>query len=195
MDEDTLDHLLAAAANPDIAKAFTAANLPKELQAVMSRPGVDPYVKRAAQRVVDRLRSWDTLSAAIQGADLPFMTAREVLRDLGSDESSFGVALHALVTHPDIAATIAEKESLVELRAWVGVACVLAAYAWADSVPNELCRSRTFGVMCVWQSVPRYREVLIIVTLISDSATDVTADSQPSHASAADDIPPRMYDG
>lgn len=163
MDEDTLDHLLVAAANPDIAKAFTAANLPKQLQAVASRPGVDPYVKQAAQRVVERLRSWDALSAAIQGADLPFMTTREVLRDLGSDESSFGVALHALVTHPDLAATIAEKESLVELRAWVGVACVLAAYAWADSVPNELCRSRAFGVLSVWQSVPRYREVLIIV--------------------------------
>lgn len=163
MDEDTLDHLLAAAANPDIAKAFTAANLPKELQAVASRPGVDPYVKRAAMRVVDRLRSWDVLSAVLQGADLPFVTMREVLRDLGSDESSFGVALHALVTHPDLAATIAEKEFLVELRAWVGVACVLAAYAWADSVPNELCRSRAFGVMGVWQSVPRYREVLIIV--------------------------------
>jgi len=163
MDEDTLDHLLAAVANPDIAKAFTAANLPKELQAVASRPGVDPYVKRAAMRVVDRLRSWDVLSAVLQGADLPFVTMREVLRDLGSDESSFGVALHALVTHPDLAATIAEKEFLVELRAWVGVACVLAAYAWADSVPNELCRSRAFGVMGVWQSVPRYCEVLIIV--------------------------------
>jgi hypothetical protein len=163
MDDDTLDHLLVAAANPDIAKAFTAANLPKELQAIASRPGVDPYLKRAAQRVIDRLCTWDTLSAAIQGADLSFITAREVLRDLGSDEASFGVALHALVTHPDLAATIVETEGLVELRAWVGVACVLAAYAWADSVPNELCRSRAFGIMRVWQSTPRYREVLTVI--------------------------------
>lgn len=163
MDEDTLDHLLVAAANPDIAKAFAAANLPKELQAVASRPGVDPYVKRAAQRVIDRLRSWDALSTAIQGANLSFVTAREVLRDLGSDEASFGVVLHSLVTHPDLVATIAETEGLVELRAWVGVACVLAAYAWADSVPNELCRSRAFGIMRLWQSTPRYREVLTII--------------------------------
>jgi hypothetical protein len=163
MDEDTLDHLLVAAANPDIARAFTAANLPKNLEAVASRPGVDPYVKRAAQRVIDRLRSWDALSAAIQGTDLSFIPLREALRDLGSDESSFGVALHALVTHPDLAATIAQTERLVELRAWVGVACVLAAYAWADSVPNELCRSRAFGIMRVWQSIPRYREVLTFV--------------------------------
>ncbi|KAF8461826.1 hypothetical protein DFH94DRAFT_788963 [Russula ochroleuca] len=160
MDEDTLDHLLVAAANPDIAKGFTAANLPKELEAVASRPGVDPYVKRAAQRVIDRLRGWDVLSAAIQAPHLSFVPAREVLRDLGGDEPSFGVALHAFITHPDLAVTIAEAEGLVELRAWVGVACVLAAYAWADSVPNELCRSRAFGIMRVWQNIPHYRETL-----------------------------------
>ncbi|KAI9464297.1 hypothetical protein F5148DRAFT_1210170 [Russula earlei] len=159
-DEDTLDHLLVAAANPDIAKEFTAANLPKELEAVASRQGVDSYVKRAAQRVIDRLRGWETLSAAIQNPDLLSIPVREILQDLGSDESSFGVTLHALVTHTDLAATIAEAEGLMELRAWVGVACVLAAYAWADSVPNELCRSRAFGILRVWQSSPSYRETL-----------------------------------
>ena len=160
MDDDTLDHLLVAAANPDIAKELTAANLSKELETVASRPGSDTYVKRTAQRVIDRLRGWEVLSAVIRAPDSSFIPAREVLRDLGSDEPSFGVALHAFVTHPDLAATIAEAEGLVELRAWVGIACVLAAYAWADSMPNELCRSRAFGIMRVWQSIPHYREVL-----------------------------------
>jgi hypothetical protein len=167
MDEDTLDLLLVAAANPDIAKEFTTANLSKELEAVASRPGVVPYVKRAAQRVIDRLHGWDVLSVAIRAPDSSFIPASEVLRDLGSDESSFGVVLHAFVTHPDLAATIAEAEGLVELRAWVGVACLLAAYAWADSVPNELCRSRAFGIMRVWQNIPHYREVLIHHSIIS----------------------------
>ena len=45
MGEDTLDHLLVVAANPDIAKDFAAANLSKELEAVPSRAGVVPYVK------------------------------------------------------------------------------------------------------------------------------------------------------
>lgn len=166
MDDDTLDHLLVAAANPDIAKEFAAANLSKELEAIASRPGVVPYVKRAAQRVIDRLRGWEVLSAAIRDPDSSFIPAREVLRDLGSDESSFGVALHAFVTHPDLAATVAEAEGLVELRAWVGVACLLAAYAWADSVPNELCRSRAFGIMRVWQNIPHYREVLTVHPIV-----------------------------
>ena len=136
MDNDTLDHLLVAAANPDIAKEFTTANLSKELEAIASRPGVVPYVKRAAQRVIDCLHSREVLSAVIRAPDSSFIPAREAPRDLGSDESSFGVALHAFVTHPDLATTVAELEGLVELRAWVGIACLLAAYAWADSVPN-----------------------------------------------------------
>ena len=71
------------------------------------------------------------------------------------------------VTHPDLATTISEAEGLVELRAWVGIACLLAEYAWADSVPNELCSSRAFGIMRVWQNIPHYREVLTRHSIIS----------------------------
>jgi hypothetical protein len=159
IEEDTLEHLLVAAANPDIAKKLTTADLPKELEALGRSPALDAHVKRTAQRVIDRLRGWDELLAAIWEPNASFAPARVVLRDLGGDEPSFGVALHAFVTHPDLVARISEAEELVELRAWVGVACVLAAYAWADSVPNELCRSRAFGIMRVWQSAPHYREV------------------------------------
>ena len=166
MEEDTLEHLLVAAANPDIAKKLTAAGLPKELEALGRSPGLDSSVKRAAQRVIVRLRGWDKLLAAIWEPNASFAPARVVLRDLGGDEPSFGVALHAFVTHPDLVARISETEELVELRAWVGVACVLAAYAWADSVPNELCRSRAFGIMRVWQSAPHYREVRLAVPLV-----------------------------
>ena len=166
MDEDTLEHLLVAAANPDIAKTLTAADLPKELEALGRSPGLDPYVKRTAQRLIDRLRGWGELLAAIWEPNASFAPARAVLRDLGGDEPSFGVALHAFVTHPDLVARISEAEELVELRAWVGVACVLAAYAWADSVPNELCRSRAFGIMRVWQGSPHYREVRLAVQLV-----------------------------
>jgi len=91
--------------------------------------------------VIDRLRGWDVLSAAIRDPDSSFIPAREVLRDLGSDESSLGVALCMRSSHPDLSATIAEAEGLVELRAWVGITCLLAAYPLADGVPNGLCHS------------------------------------------------------
>ena len=166
MEEDTLEHLLVASANPDIAKKLSAANLPKELEALGCSPGLDFHVKHLAQRVIDRLRGWDALLAAIWEPNASFAPARAVLRDLGGDEPSFGVALHAFITHPDLVARISETEELVELRAWVGVACVLAAYAWADSVPNELCRSRAFGIMRVWQGAPHYREVRLAIHLV-----------------------------
>ena len=75
---------------------------------------------------------------------------------------SFGVALHAFVTHPDLAVTIAKAEGLVGLCAWVGIACLLAAYAWVDSVPNELCRSPAFGIIRIWKKISHYHEVLTI---------------------------------
>jgi hypothetical protein len=92
MDEETLDHLLVAAENPDIVKEFAATNLSKELEPVARRPGVVPYVKRAAQLVIDRLHGWDVLSA-IRVPNSSFIPAREVLRDLkpiGFDQTPFG---------------------------------------------------------------------------------------------------------
>ena len=136
MDDNTLDHLLVTAANPDIAKEYTTANLSKELEAIASRPGVVPYMKQAAQRVINRLHSWEVLFAIIWAPNSSFILAREVLHNLGSDESSFSVALHVFVTHPDLATTVAEVEGLIKLCTWVGVACLLAAYTWADSAPN-----------------------------------------------------------
>ena len=82
MDDNTLNHLLVVAANPDIAKEFTAANLSKELEAIASHPGVVPYVKRAAQHVIDRLHSWEVLSAVIWAPNSSFIPTREVLRDV-----------------------------------------------------------------------------------------------------------------
>jgi hypothetical protein len=92
---------------------------------------VVPYVKREASspardRPSATLRSWDVLSAAIRAPNLSFILAREVLRDLGRNELSFSVALHAFVTHPDLSATITEAEGLIKLRAWVGIACLLS---------------------------------------------------------------------
>jgi hypothetical protein len=156
---DMLKHLLVTAANPDIAKMLTAADLPKELKALGRSPALDAHVKRTAQCVIDRLHGWDELLVAIWEPNASFAPTRVVLRDLGGDKPSFGVALHAFVTHPDLVARISKAEELIELCAWVGVACMLAAYTWADSVPNKLCHSCAFGVMCVWQSTLHYREV------------------------------------
>ena len=79
-------------------------------------------------------------------------------------------SMHAFVTHPDLAPSIAKAEGLVELRAWVGISCLLAAYACADSMQNELCRSRA---MHVWQIIPRYTKFLpVSPSFLSGSVPD-----------------------
>ena len=85
------------AANPGIAKEF--AGIAAELEALASRPGMVPYVKRAAQRVIDRLRGWDVLSTAIWDPDSSSVPAREALRNLSSDESSLSVAFCMRSSH------------------------------------------------------------------------------------------------
>ncbi|KAI0265956.1 hypothetical protein BC834DRAFT_987423 [Gloeopeniophorella convolvens] len=188
MDEDTLEHLLVAAANPDIARALAAARLSEPLETLARGAGVDAYVQRAAQRVLVRLRGWAALAAAIDMDDGLDDAAREALRDLGGDEPSFGVALHAFIAHPDLAARVGAAPALGELRRWVGVAGVLAAYAWADSVPNEMCRARVFGVMRVWQTAPGYREVLNYLLLLRQMIFRLecmTDDDTPTRASIA----------
>jgi hypothetical protein len=133
----------------------------------------DEEQKRARERMA-LFRARDRLSMLLGRAlccdpapDSSFILTREVLRDLGSDESSFGIALHAFVTHPDLAATITEAEGLVKLRAWVGIAYLLAAYAWSDGVPIELRRLPAFGIMHVWHNIPHFCEVLTCHSIIS----------------------------
>ncbi|KAI0065773.1 hypothetical protein BV25DRAFT_1798238 [Artomyces pyxidatus] len=179
MDEDTLDHLLAAAANPDIARHLTETALGNELSAMQRSPLFDVYTKRAARRLNERLQAWVCLSDAFQRTDADFPAACDFLRELGTDEPSFGVALHAFIANDAIVARLSEQpvpdapsfgqhdgavathsEFITYMRAWIGISGVLAVYAWADSEPNIRCRERAFGILRVWQGTKGYREIL-----------------------------------
>ena len=54
---------------------------------------------------------------------------------------------------------ISHGDFLGFVKAYIGVASVLAVYAWSDSLPNDHCRERTLGVLRSWQDIPGYREV------------------------------------
>lgn len=92
-----------------------------------------------------------------------------------------GILLASLITHPDLVDKLAENPALAGLpptlfvkrnlptsydefiaflRAFVGVGCVLAVYAWADSLPDERCRERCLAILRLWQGVDGYREIL-----------------------------------
>ncbi|KAA1473391.1 hypothetical protein DENSPDRAFT_902536 [Dentipellis sp. KUC8613] len=183
LDEDTLAHLLIAAANPDVARHILASPFAGDLQALQTSALTSPAIKTAAQRLTAVICGWDVLADALWNTQADFRAAGAFLRTAGTEEPTFGTALHALVTHADIVAGLAENlvvprsmehppllldgdcvashdEFIAFLRAWIGVACVLAVYAWADSLPNGECRERALGVLRVWQETKGYREIL-----------------------------------
>lgn len=91
--------------------------------------------------------------------------------------------LETMITHDDVLARLAEMpvqkslpshsplffrnkmnitshDAFVALvRALIGVASVLAVWAWTDSVGNDACREQVSAVIHMWQGVDGYREV------------------------------------
>ena len=107
------------------------------------------------------------------------------MQDIGTEEQSFGIWLESMITNEDVVTSLAENpvlpvvlphllshrhitnppsqdEFVAFVRAFVGVSCVLAVYAWSDSLPDEHCRARALSILRLWQSVDGYREVLIL---------------------------------
>lgn len=54
--------------------------------------------------------------------------------------------------------SLSHDEFIAFVRAFIGVASVLAVWAWSDSLGNDVCRERTLGVLRLWQGTD-YREV------------------------------------
>lgn len=122
------------------------------------------------------------LEDAFSNTQNDFGAAADMLRDVGTEEQSFGIWLESMVAHSDVVSSLAENPVLsvplprllshrppssspsqddfvAFVRAYTGVACVLAVYAWSDSLPDERCRARTLGILRLWQGTDGYREV------------------------------------
>jgi hypothetical protein len=170
VEDDTLSRLLVAASNPDIARALHDTQVAESLH---------PEHKT---RLNSRIDGWRALHDALTNTQGDFRAARKFLFEIGTDEPSFGVVLHTLIQHGDLNEPLSDilmvpdtplvsdmdqefgshDEFVAYLRAWLGVACVLSVYAWADSVPVIIGRERALGILNVWQGVKGYREVKII---------------------------------
>ena len=80
------------------------------------------------------------------------------------------------------------------LRAFIGVSCVLAVYAWADSLPDEFCRERSLAILRLWQGVDGYREVRLRHQYLRPyTYTKSTVDLGPLAPLATDDLPSGMH--
>lgn len=180
---DTLGRLLDAAANVDTARYLDTERLLKVLLTIQADTNAEEDVRAISRRLISRLKGWRTLDDALLNTRADFTTATATVADIGREECSLGIWLQTMTAQPDILRKLAENpvlpmalthpppllgqfnasvthdEFIAFLRAYIGVACVLAVYAWADSVPNSLCQERALAILRLWQGMIGYREV------------------------------------
>lgn len=191
LDEDALFTLLDASTNPDVSRLLKSSWFLNVLRAVIALPTVTPEMKKACRRLSDRVGSWTVFEQALSGVpDADYTRAALFLKDIGKEEKSFGIWLSCITAHEDLLTKIRDapaydgvypldlmsglnpseeithSEFMAFVRAYVGVASVLAVYAWSDSLPNLHCRERTLGVLRLWQEIPGYRAIISPLLLL-----------------------------
>ncbi|KIK67662.1 hypothetical protein GYMLUDRAFT_237881 [Collybiopsis luxurians FD-317 M1] len=61
---------------------------------------------------------------------------------------------------------VSHDEFIAFVRTFIGVASVLAVWAWSDSLGNDVCRERALGVLRLWQTTDGYREIVNYLLLL-----------------------------
>ncbi|KAJ3551729.1 hypothetical protein NM688_g4538 [Phlebia brevispora] len=184
LDASTLRELIDAAANPDIAKSLNNDWFMEILGEVERSVAAEKQTRALARDLLSRIEGMSVYEDAISNTQGDFARAAATLKDICGQEQSFGIWLASMVTHQDLVDKLGENPSLsvplqhapllfkstaipvshdefvAFLRALIGVSCVLAVYAWADSLPESLCRERTLSILRLWHGVDGYREIL-----------------------------------
>jgi hypothetical protein len=181
MDKYTITRVLDASANPDIARHLNTEWFSAILHTLQGLSCADMEMKSLVRRLAARIKGWQTLEDALSNSRADFNEAAATMKDMGSEENSFGIWLETMVTHQNIyskladhvvlpnpqcppsllrtTAAVSHDDFIAFMRAYLGVSSVLAVYAWSDSLPNARCRERALGIIRLWQSVNGYREV------------------------------------
>lgn len=183
LDETTVLRLLEAATNIDIARHLNNQDFLDMLQAIQDSTGIDKHTQVAAQRLATRVKGWTCFEDALSNTRGDFDESVRLLQDIGTDENSTGIWLESMIIHEDLVTKLGENpvlpvaqshpplllrnsvnavshaDFIVFVRAYIGVASVLAVWAWTDSLGNDSCREQALAVLRLWQGVDGYREV------------------------------------
>lgn len=186
LDKPTLLRLLDASTNASVARHLNVPWFLSMLTTIQTALAADRGAKMTALKLKTRLHQWQICEDALSNTQADFHAAAGLMKDISTSEQSFGIWLECMITHPDIVTKLAENpvlpiahsrppvllgpglsavshdEFVAFVRAYIGVASVLAVYAWADSLPNDRCRERTLGILRLWQGVDGYREVCYV---------------------------------
>lgn len=186
LDRPTLLYLLDAAASFDIASQLSDRPIIEAILFIRDDLSQEDGARRAARKLYNRIKGWGSLESILFGLQSPFSEAVTMIKEISMEENSFGIWLENMTSNKDILDTLSDNAQTAQLlrhpprmsysneitsrhdfitflRAYIGVAAVVAIYAWSDSVPVDSCRERTLGVLRLWQNIDGYREVCIIL--------------------------------
>ncbi|KAH9833677.1 uncharacterized protein C8Q71DRAFT_712127 [Rhodofomes roseus] len=212
MDESILIRLRDAATNADIARHLNSDYFLQTLHTITKDANADPETQSAATKLIARIQGWAVLEDTLSNTQGDFVTAATLLKENGTEEAALGVWLESMITHEDIAATLREiplmpiplphppylfgslkssishDEFVAFLRAVIGVAAVLAVYAFADAWPHTLCRERALAIIRLWQGVNGYREIVNHLLVLKQMIfrLDCMMDSDPPRRAGVD---------
>lgn len=182
LDRPTLLYLLDAAASLDVSRQLNNQCTLEAITSIRDNSTYDNGARRAASRLYDRVKGWEVLEDSFLNTQSPFGAAAALVKEVAAEENSFGIWLENMISNSEVLDRLLENpppahhllhpptiwqnsdmashdDFIAFLRAVVGVAAVVAVYAWSDSVPVEGCRERTLAVLRLWQTVDGYKEV------------------------------------
>jgi hypothetical protein len=180
--------LLDAAANFEIAQHFSGNEAFLSIfKGIQNNSRTEKPLLDAVNKLIARLRGWQLFEEALTNPNGEFMESARFLKDICAEEYSLGCWLECMSSHESLVAKLGDstvlpsppvlppllfqsqtptshQQFLVFVRAVIGIASVLAVWAWADCIDNELqqdraCRERASSVLALWQGVDGYREV------------------------------------
>ncbi|KAJ6560426.1 hypothetical protein B0H19DRAFT_116148 [Mycena capillaripes] len=211
MDDSTLLRLLDAVSNADIARHLNNSWFLAELDKIQTNPTTEKYAQAIARRLGARIRRWEAFEDALSNPGGDFGEAARMLKDVGLEEQSIGIWLETMLNHPNLAAKLAANpvsadrrtplphllrgvlpvgtthdDLIAFTRAYIGVASVLAVWAWTDSLGNDDCRAQTLAIVRLWQNVDGYREIvnhLLLLRQLTRRLEWITTDSIPPRKS------------
>jgi len=214
LDETTIHCLSEAAANVEIARYFSESiAFMQSLETLESSSRTENSIRKALQKLLARIRGWQTFEDALTNPDGDFLTSMAFLKDISVDEFALGCWLECMLNHEDLVNKLAdgpipegpwsappllfqERHSEIShttfimfIRAFIGISTVLAMLAWSDSLGDDPCCERTLNILVVWQGIDGYREVGHTCHCPCPIAHDTHAALEPFPSPSADDSP------
>ncbi|RXW25465.1 hypothetical protein EST38_g405 [Candolleomyces aberdarensis] len=208
VDESIILSLLHACANRDVANHIASNDKLFEFFAsLQTNSKFDQYTQAAAKRLITRIEGWQLFEECLVNKG-DCAGAIKFLKDITSEENSVGIWVSCILLNEDLYSPLANRddatgalppplfrnpsytvnhgEFVTFVRALVGIICVLGVWAWADSLPNDMCRERTLGVINVWQSIEGYDNIvnhLLRLRQLTRRLGWIVADSDPPRKS------------